>query len=567
MITAALILSAAVSANAEYSAAYYSRMDGKSREELKAAAKQCVQSHRELVYMDLPNYWQYSDVYPELYQGKRRWWEMYSREVYLISASQSAKSSFSANRMQREHSVPKSWWKVGDDVEYTPAYTDLWNLYPSDASANMAKSNYPLGEVGSKASFDNGCTRVGTPKAGYGGGAGSVFEPADEYKGDFARGFFYMATVYDDLPWVSRYNWMFNRNSYPTLQPWAFEMLLQWARQDPVSQKEIVRNDAVEQSQGNRNPFVDFPELAEYIWGTRTAEVFRIDEQQGPMTPPITGDPFLTMPVNNETLDFGDVAVTDAMITWLLFKGGNLTAPLSVRIGGVDRAMFTLASTTISASSVNSTGEYMLPVQYLPTSLGEHTATISITDGGLSGSLRVNLKGKGCEIPWLTRLNALPPSDVTPNSYIACWQEAPEQVDYYILYRTRYYPDGVETDELQASSNSLPITDRNPEVMESYQVVSSRLGFHSEKSNVITIEASGVEEIIQNPPFLMIGWLEEGIRIITDAPVLHPVEIYDVTGTLIKHIEGLQHGDIVNLPQGCYIITSPDMKKPVKILI
>ena len=218
----ALSLIACGSAYAEYSQEYYSAMNGKRKDQLKAAAKSCVSKHTQLVYMDLPNYWQYSDVYPEKYNGSIRWWEMYSNKVLLIRSNQSAKSSFSSNGMNREHSVPKSWWKWNNDVEYTPAYSDMWNLYPSDGDANMAKSNYPLGIISGTPDYDNGCTRVGTPKFGYGGGAGKVFEPADEYKGDFARGFFYMATVYDDIYWQPQYNWMFSRNSYPTLGQWAY---------------------------------------------------------------------------------------------------------------------------------------------------------------------------------------------------------------------------------------------------------------------------------------------------------------------------------------------------------
>ena len=109
----------------------------------------------------------------------------------------------------------------------------------------------------------------------------------------------YVATVYDDINWVI--NYMYKKEAYPTLVPWAREMLLQWCRQDPVSQKEIDRNNVVEQYQGNRNPFVDFPELAEYVWGTRTTEVFYVDQQEGSdPTPPITGDPEITSPVNGE---------------------------------------------------------------------------------------------------------------------------------------------------------------------------------------------------------------------------------------------------------------------------
>ena len=201
-ILAIMILAGAVTASAEFKSGYYDKMNGKSAGELKNAAKECVLKHQTLVYSDLPNYWQYSDVYPELVNGCKRWWDMYSNAIYLIQPGQSGKSSFSANKMQREHSVPKSWWKLNGSVEYTPAYSDMWNLYPSDGAANQAKLNYPLGLTAS-ASYNNGVTKVGGAQTGYGGGSRYVFEPADEYKGDFARAYMYVATVYDDINWVA----------------------------------------------------------------------------------------------------------------------------------------------------------------------------------------------------------------------------------------------------------------------------------------------------------------------------------------------------------------------------
>lgn len=563
IISLAAILFAS-DAFAEYDPAYYAAMEGKSRAELKAAAKACVKKHTELIYMDLPNYWQYSDVYPELVNGQKRWWEMYSNQTYLIRNGQNAKSSFSANRMQREHSVPKSWWKYNNDVEYTPAYTDMWNLYPSDGEANQAKSNYPLGIV-QTATYDNGCTKVGIPVYGYGGGAGSVFEPDDEYKGDFARGFFYVATVYDDIHWVAKYNWMFTGSSYPTLQPWAYEMLLQWARQDPVSQKELIRNDAVEKSQGNRNPFVDFPELAEYIWGTRMTEIFHISEQGGAVTPPITGDPELSMPVNDETLDFGQTAVGASMTSWLVLKGKNFTSPLSVRVGGTNKDMFVAETRTIKASEINVTGEYMLPIQFTPTSEGTFNATLSIYDGGLSSSIRVNLRGEGCPVPTLSRLQALPATNITDNSYTAVWEAAPETVDYYVLYRTRYSEDGYETEEIQSDTNSYTITNRDPSIAESYQVSSSRLGFLSPISNTISVEASGVEQTFARD-HAAIGVIENGVRILTDS-IVPLVEVYDIAGRLVESRTNAANGEEILLPQGSYIIVSTSLPKPAKVIL
>lgn len=548
---------------AEYKEGYYDRMEGLASESLKAAAKQCVSKHTALVYMDLPTYWQYSDVYPELVDGCKRWWEMYSDQVYLIGPRQSAKSSFSANHMQREHSVPKSWWKSGGSVDYTPAYSDMWNLYPSDAAANMAKSNYPLGIVESPV-FDNGVSKIGVPAAGTGGGCGNVFEPDDRYKGDFARGFFYMATVYDDLPW--KYGYMFARNAYPTLKTWAYEMLLDWSRNDPVDQKEIIRNDAVEKSQGNRNPFVDFPELAEYIWGIRRGEVFRIADQDGSQTPPIDGDPVLTMPVNNESLDFGQIAVGGAMTSWLVLKGKNFKSPLSVRAGGVDKDAFILPANSISASSINKTGEYMLPIQFKPTRLGTHEASLSIYDGGLPSSIRVNLRGEGCEVPKLSRLQALPASEITATSYRANWSKAPEVVDYYVVTRTRYTSDDAETDEFEADTNTWLMEGRDPEVMETYSVRSSRLGYLSEASNTVTVEASGVDQIYNQEDAAVIAPVDGGFRLLSYAGPAD-ITIFDTTGRIIERLQDVPHGRLVELPDGIYIVAASRALKPVKIVV
>lgn len=83
-----------------------------------------------------------------------------------------------------------------------------------------------------------------------------------------------MVTTYSNLNWNSNYMWMLQQNSYPTLTRWAIDMLLDWSRHDPVSQKEIDRNEQVYLIQNNRNPFIDFPELCEYIWGDKMGQAF-----------------------------------------------------------------------------------------------------------------------------------------------------------------------------------------------------------------------------------------------------------------------------------------------------
>ncbi|MDE7159624.1 MAG: endonuclease [Muribaculaceae bacterium] len=562
----AALLAGASNAYAGYPAGYYDRMEGKQTGRLKQAAKECVSPHTRLDYYGLPNNWIYTDVYPELYDGLRRWWEMYSDNIYLIRNGQSGTSAFSANKMQREHAVPKSWWKRNGDVEYTPAYTDMWNLYPSDGAANQAKLNYPLGETRTGGvTYDNGLTKVGAPMSGIGGGCSMVFEPGDEYKGDFARAFFYMATVYDDLPWCI--NYMFNADEpWPTLRQWAVDMLLQWARRDPVSQKEIDRNNGVQSQQGNRNPFIDFPELAEYIWGTRTGEVFHIADQGGNVTPPITGDPEITMPVSGEALDFGQAAVGNTINAPLRIQASNLTAPLSVRVSGADRDAFVPDTRSINPSAINSAAEYLLNIMFIPTETRSYEATLALYDGGLPGgtSVTVKLIGEGCPVPQLSRLTALDPTELTDRSYRANWTMAPEVVDYYVVNRVRYYPGGSEGELLEANGTSLLIDGRDPAVAETYSVCSVRLGYMSESSNTISVLGdSGVEGIDLLP--LAIAPETDGFTVVA-APDEAPLTVLTPDGLTILNLTA-REGERHLLPPGVYFIVSPALPRPVRILV
>lgn len=555
----------ALTAAATWPEGYYDAMEGLSKERLKAAAKQCVENHTRLEYYSLPVYWQYTDIYPELVDGARRWWDMYSDELYLMRAGQTPNQSFSANKMQREHSVPKSWWKRNGDVEYTPAYTDLWNLYPSDPAANQAKSNYPFG-ICSSTVFDNGVSRIGPALSGQGGGSYYVFEPGDEYKGDFARTIFYMATVYDDLPWSI--NYMFtSASSWPTIRPWAYELLLQWARLDPVSQKEIDRNNAVESQQGNRNPFIDFPELAEYIWGTRTSEAFRLEDQGGQVTPPITGEPEIIQPLNGEALDFGQAAVGSTISRSLEIRGHNLTAPLSISVSGTDRRLFEVETDEIAPSQINATGRYLLNIFYTPQSVGEHSARLVLYDGGLPGgrSIAVQLLAEGCEVPHLSTLTALPPTHISDTEYVANWTAAPEVVDAYLVNRVRYLEEGQEGELIESDEPALLITGRDPSVAESYQVMSLRLGYRSEPSNTVIVAAdSGVADTAL-PAATSLIEEKDGVRVST-ALAATEITVYDLSGRIVTRQEA-RHGDLVALPRGQFlIITATGASRPFRIL-
>lgn len=550
-----LCLLLCISATADIPAGYYSRLDGKSKEELKTAAYQTIRPHTVVTYNSLfPQQFPKTDVYPERYQGQWRWWEMYSDMVFFVDDGWRG--------MNREHSFPKSWWG-GTQNE---AYTDLNHLYPSESAANMAKSNFPMGEVQTP-TFDNGVTTVGYAVAGQGGGASKVFEPADEYKGDFARTYFYMATCYQDYTW--KYTYMVENGTYPTMRPWAQQLLLDWARRDPVSQKEIMRNEAVYQIQGNRNPFIDFPELAEYIWGTRMTETFYLSEQGGSVTPPITGDPELFAPVDDSSLDFGEVAVGKSQEVELIVNGMNLTSALSVRVTGTDRRMFEIMTNSIPASQVNSDQGYRLAVRYTPTTIGEHTAAITLYDGGFTGgkSFHVNLHGKAFPVPTLTALTALQPENLSDTGYRARWETPAdgEVVDYYMVNRTRHLPTGPVTTRLAAEDNFLEIEDRDPGIAESYTVQSVRLGYESPVSNVITVAASSVLQLDATEPF----WAEPvpgGVRIMIQGEH-HDLQVLDAAGALRLSVPVVGRDQIVNLPAGVYLLRTRESQRPLKVLV
>jgi hypothetical protein len=148
-------------------------------------------------------------------------------------------------------------------------YTDAFHLYPTDGRVNGQRSNYPFGECTGGTTLNNGKGRLGSST--FTGYSGTVFEPVDEYKGDFARTYFYFATRYENIMVSGINGASFNNTTYPSFSNWSREMFLKWHRNDPVSQKEITRNNVIYGYQKNRNPFIDHPELAEHIWGNLTA--------------------------------------------------------------------------------------------------------------------------------------------------------------------------------------------------------------------------------------------------------------------------------------------------------
>ncbi len=555
-----LVLMAALTclgASAAIPDGYYSSLNGKSGQALKDAIHELAIRHTTLSYGSLWAYFAETDCRDD---DNSKVWDMYSDKTYYFRGGTSG-----VYGMHKEHSLPKSWWGGYDETQGYAGYTDINHLYPSDGDANMAKSNHPLGEV-STASFDNGVTKVGSPKTGQGGGSNSVFEPDDRYKGDFARTYFYMACAYQNYTW--KYTYMLTNNSWKSLNDWSIDLLCRWARNDAVSDKEVSRNDAVQKHQNNRNPFIDFPELFEYIWGNRQGEVFYVDDTNP--QPVYDGDPELITPTQGTVLDFGEVAIGKSLDYVLYIKGRGLNNPLSLQLYRYDYEMFNISVTTVSRTAANSAEGYPLTITYTPTALGEHTTRLLISDGGLTGSVGVELRARCVPVPTLSTLTALPASGINGTNYTANWQAANEQVDYYIITRTVYSNDNneVTTETFTTGSDqetSYVFTDRRPGETHTYSVQSYRLGYLSEPSNVITLDASGITGIEADKPLQVLA-VDGGILVKCSESVGR-ASIYNIAGQEVKRIDNLKDDMVIELPRGIYVLKTSTSHNAWKVAV
>lgn len=256
----ALILFSVI-ASAQIPDGYYDSAQGKTGPELKTALYLITDNHNILSYSALWTAFEDTDL-----KSNGKVWDMYSDipggtppYEYTYGTDQCGNYGGEGDCYNREHSVPKSWFN-----DASPMYTDMFHIVPTDGYVNNKRGNYPFGEVGNASWTSLNGSRVGT--SDYPGYSGTVFEPIDEYKGDFARGYFYMATRYENsiAGWNSP---MFDETAYPAFTEWALNLLMEWHEQDPVSDKEIARNNAIYQWQQNRNPFIDHPEFVTLIWG------------------------------------------------------------------------------------------------------------------------------------------------------------------------------------------------------------------------------------------------------------------------------------------------------------
>lgn len=265
---------------------FYNSVNGLKDCELKGTLKELIRDHTVIPYGE--GSW---EVFYYADQDENGYcMDMYCDDWKKFGAPGSAVSGCNV-----EHSFAKSWWGGAKN----DAYKDCYHLNPSNSVANSARSNYPLGIVTNLVKTA-GSLKIGKQHHDSLNVDFNIWEPKDEYKGDFARAYFYMATcygkdkngAYDPTVCSAYQGWRLDNkdvgskfamqnDNYLEFQPWEQEVLIAWHRQDPVSVKEIKRADAVSNFQHNRNPFIDYPYLAEFIWGEKAGEELNLADLMG----------------------------------------------------------------------------------------------------------------------------------------------------------------------------------------------------------------------------------------------------------------------------------------------
>ena len=389
----------------------YSSLNGKSGSTLWSAVHSfTLVGYSSLGYDGLWTAYKTTDSY--MSGSTYKIYDMYGGCSFTYSTNQCGSYSGECSCYNREHSIPKSWWGGGT----TNQGCDIFHVVPTDGQINNTRSNYAFGEVAtaSKTHNTNGMVnKLGTAKsitientmlgtsATKSCSSSPVFEPDDEYKGDFARG--YMGTL---LHWTSVsmtqgdgssiFSGTNTEAGHWGLTEYGIALLLKWHRQDPVSQREIDRNNGIQSTQGNRNPFIDYPILAEYIWGKYAGNTFNTSNAVGSFesafTPGVsdgdkTSSTTPTLAVSATSITMDPVAVNGTSTTTFTVTGANLTSTISISVSG---SYYSVTPTTITAANANKSNT--ITVTYHPTATGTHNGTITISSSGAT-SKSVSVSG------------------------------------------------------------------------------------------------------------------------------------------------------------------------------
>lgn len=465
-----LIAFTGLQATAAIPSGYYNTALGKSDRDLMLSLHQKIKGHYEIYYRNLWPKFQTTDCENGIIIDR------YSDTQFTYQTDQCGAYNGLGECYNREHSVPNSWWGGGKEDTDT-MYSDLFHIYPVDGWVNAERGNHPFGDCASGSARGTG--KLG--RCSHSGYTGTVFEVADEYKGDFARTYFYMVVRYMHQvgTWIQgEGNAVFTNSTYKHLTPWAISQLLEWHRNDPVSALESKRNEAVYGMQHNRNPFIDHPELAEFLWGDRTGT---------PWTGSASTDPVISSPSNGSTINVG-TNTGNGVSKEITVKGVYLTKSVTVAVSGTG---FSVTPTTLTAAAVNAgttitvtyNGTATNATGRLTITSSEVTSNVTLTatynTGGGSGGTETIETWEGCNgygnysntfiqgnaFAWNVNNVGIYSGDPNSNgsmscrfgknadSYIEMAENVTDGASRVTFYAAKYGNDATATVQLQYSTN------------------------------------------------------------------------------------------------------------------
>lgn len=395
---------------------YYATTNGLNQAALKTALYNIIKNPQVVGY---DNLWQYFPITDKRADGSV--WDMYSNNTYEFTDDGSTVVG-----MDREHAFPKSWWSSGIKPDKYSCYSDLFNLNPADAKANQAaKSNWTMGVVNTDTVvlFDNGVVKSGYDKDGY-----RVWEPADAYKGDFARTYMYVVTCYEFIATAGTGNsptWSSNaqrqivwnsNETYPIFTEQSVQMLLDWHHNDPVSEKELNRNEAIFKIQGNRNPFIDCPDFADYIWGNKKNDNFLVDL--------VTGLPFVSIPKTGDSFKFkGDTIHAEQQLR-IQIKANNISKPIDWQIVGKTKGTFTLPTPQIAVNDLKN--GRVQTIGYTSVVPAHDTVNLVLNSSELAAPVTVRLTAEARDV-----FRVLAP-DIDDEAFVVKWKPSADAKKYRI---------------------------------------------------------------------------------------------------------------------------------------
>lgn len=442
---------------------YYSGIQNKSNDNIVTTLQSIISAnYNSISYSGLEPYYEQTDFK----DGKIL--DMYSTCSFTMSDANCSQKNV-CDCWNKEHSIPQSWFN-----EASPMKSDLFHVYPTDARVNNFRSNYPYGETNVTSNIDNSPSALGhlgaSNRSGY---TGTVYEPDAQYKGDFARTYLYMVTRYADKNFTqsAQGKVMFNyANGRAELTDYSIALLLKWHREDPVSEKEVERNNAVYGIQKNRNPYIDYPYLVEYVWGKEKGKQIDFSKIISAYDPTFVlgvsdgsraiTDPTLIVP--KTSIEFLPILAGTSSTETISLQGLNLTGAISLAISGDG---FAVSPASISAANAN--GINNITITFRPTTDKIYTGNLSISSVNAE-TVTISLRGVCASehtIQWLVNgeqytagnpsvkvVEGARPSTI-PTAPTTCDEESSQFVGWTatpITGSTNVVPDDLFSDESEA---------------------------------------------------------------------------------------------------------------------